>query len=1173
MKEQNDEYGTFYEEFKNYYTFVLESIIITAFEYFFKLEDDNLKNIVLRINLNIFSEKWENLETNDINNYDYILNLIKSDEFEENARIRHESQKSIEDQIEYKLTYLETPFPQNFYGALCLKELCDNKGIDLNNLDPTMDERINHVLQQLSNIKKRRGTTIKNNNDISEQHENELEKTYKKVLDETKKHFDQLIIEVKDNAKLNDKEKNEKINQLKQQSQKTKLELETKLFEKEAEITRNNAQFQSDMLNKELQDNKIKELQKQLDNLQDKTVNKSEYIKLQEAQNILQQENLKLEQKIQKKENELQEAKTNLQEAQKEAKDAAAKAAAAALSTPTPIPAQKRKSSTVSVKKSTGTSFDVQEKIAEILYYICIISKIVQNDNDVLNKVFKNEIKGNNYYKTADSAVIERCKDTLKNNTDKVKGIYKRIKNHYELMKGPVRVYLKIKPRVKNTDGNDQILDSSGDNEFQIKTLNNCKSKISNIDSVNEQIKDMVDPTNIHTFSKIYKPNSTSKDIFDDSIKSIIDNIIPLNGNTNIMAYGPSGSGKTYNLIGQDFNAQKPVYGIIYKVLTYLTSEYNKKEDTDKIQSIELDSWQYYMICGNNLVKQKNKDTYKCKKFRSLKAFNTDIIDSIKNKNKSLTDFYEDLHKFFNETEQIYEDGNFVKKYKNQNNFTYKYMRDPDTGPVPIQEKGVEKFKEATFDVDSIAKVQKYLKSGLDENFVTKYITQKSYDIDKGLCENIHPNDFDKWININKSKKLGYDKNSNTYKIDRSIFYEKDFTIKTINDIKDKKFNTLNILEIPDYLKQTLVGTAILTKDGEIFLNVEAKIFLGFCKRFYEYGRLTITTFDKLINRATTQTFDTDIKLDLKNESEESITNIFTKFYIALTHCRPTRATINNPDSSRSHLVINIKVNKENNKSSNFKFIDLAGNEVADENYFVMREEGNGITGSLIAIKELLKAKQDGKDEDEFNKKNLSDNDMKTYFSACVSDNQKKTCKKMYEECLNNFELKLKDTNEKLVDLNQQLTTVSMYLNLPSYLKRENYTNQCIGIADSLYFIKDLQEKTKISGIIEKYKNGDCKNYFDEWEEEKEEKAKKTQTNVFGKKRKRRKNVKSKSKCPLKSAKAFRLGTKRRGKDGKMWYVGRTKTGTRRWKKVSSLKQKRKKKLLNIIKIKSKLIH
>jgi len=721
--------------------------------------------------------------------------------------------------------------------------------------------------------------------------------------------------------------------------------------------------------------------------------------------------------------------------------------------------------------------FKVPEKIAEMLFYTCIIHNVMNNLPKLLNKVFLNHIKDRETFYKSKIVLKNLTKKLIKynNNNDvtKIKIEYQQIKNDFEIFKGPVRVYLKLKPYVSKTDNQKKVLFKK-QTKFDISTSSDiCYDKIDDLD---KDIKLMVSSNKTHNFSRIYYNEETSKDIFDDSIKDTINNIIPLNASTIIMAYGPSGSGKTFNLIGDNFHSATPAYGIIYKVLDYLNSEYNDNIPTDnieKIKTIELDSWQYYMYCGNNSKKTLGKDSYDCKIFNSLLAYNQDVKNLIINPNISIKDFVSEVNDYIN----------------GKRDYIYKYERsDKITSSVSNLENGIEQFPETKFNPSGeIRPLEKLLTDGLTPSFVKNYL-QRYYDIDDSVLKSaqIEEKDINVWRNQQKS-----DRDKIQFNISNSMLYNA--PTKTVLSLSEGTQIYKDVyLRIPKKFK---IEPRELTKEGKIYVKVESKLILLFAKRFYEYGRLTVTNYDGLFkiiekNRQN-QGNHKPLTLNLTGKNNDTIRKIFTKFYLALVRARPTRATVNNPDSSRTHLVVNIKIHKENGKKSNLRFVDLAGNEKADENYFVMREEGNGITGSLLAIKELLKAKQSSKNY----QTTISPQIINKFFTSCKTSIQRETCKELYKKCLKKFETETKKQC-KLLDLDDENTTVSMYLNLPTYLKQGENVNQCAATADSLYFIEELQKQTKISGEIDTLSTGICKTLFDKWELEK--------TSKFGKKKRRR---------------------------------------------------------------------
>lgn len=715
---------------------------------------------------------------------------------------------------------------------------------------------------------------------------------------------------------------------------------------------------------------------------------------------------------------------------------------------------------------ATDVPFEMGEKTAEIFYYLCVIDFIVTQykpSNLYRNVVFNNQIER---IKSKSKISDKQIKDLFQGlanqakDVDELKLVYQTVKNMYELLRGPVRVYLKLRVRLEDRDSNKAIFPDTSQNEFAVSPLTNpgCGPAISNVTNTDPDIINMIDGKEEHTFSRIYYSMKDSADIFDDSVKDTIDNIIPIEGSTIIMAYGPSGSGKTFNLIGDNFNTDDPDYGIIYQTLGYLTTEYNTK-NSDPITEISLTSWQYYMLCGSRKS---------VKVFDSISVYDDTIVNAI-NSNQ-------DRHSFTNTLNQWFSNKPFI----------YKYVLDPDQkGNVGKDVNGMKVFPKINFKEvmeqfgNTIPRGGGFQqgdqgRSGIDfvlnryaDTYKDKFIDYH-IDVDDAMKIGINENDYNIWKQMSKQKNDG----RITISFRSSKVYNFGITLNQIQSISKGKFDQAKINDNDIRLK--FPGTDI--KTAKSYLRAEASLIFKLLQRIIEYGTVTYPSFDDLIKRAK----KTAKPIVLSPGNYEIAKETFTKFYLALVRSRPTRETPNNKDSSRTHLVINIAIKTKSNKKSNLRFVDLAGNEKADENYFNMRLEGNGITASLLAIKELLKAKQKGKTK--VDHKELDNDDMRMFFTSCVTKQQKEFCKTLYKDLLGTFELNTLSENKKLFNLSKMDTTVSMYLNLPTYLKKKGDPgNQCVAIADSLYFIRELQKQTVISKELYRLEEGHCNSQWIKW--------------------------------------------------------------------------------------------
>jgi hypothetical protein len=756
----------------------------------------------------------------------------------------------------------------------------------------------------------------------------------------------------------------------------------------------------------------------------------------------------------------------------------------------------------------TAVQFNVSEKLKEIYFIICILSYFYQRDptSNLVNLVVRNAIRESEQYNEAfyqnpnNFAEVENelqsftDVDDLKYAAVQVK--YKVFKNHFELLRGPVRMYLKLRKFLGRQDSKTQIFTESNANPFEIQAYKNtCDSKLASDKDIDKKIKDMVKSSVVHNFSRIYFAQDGIDYIFEDTIQETIHNtLLTENGNTIIMAYGPSGSGKTYNLIGDNLSeedpSKPPVLGLIYSVLTYLTN-YNKQDGIDdnaKIGNIELSSWQYYMRCGSASIKTESDRFIR---FNSLGIYKSNLIQLI-NDSTDLNTFLLRLGEAFG-TSAV-------------NSMTYKFNQDDHhTSTVAKEEKGVMTFKKNVFTDDYKSIIDRPMRKMI-EDLRLSYATDNEFTIDRSLrtMAKLSEDDINYYNKMNKTYPAN--KQENTFRLSNNIFWNKtEFKLSHLVDFievlgsdeeiqkKRKKFRIEFPFEpVPNQFNLIKQGRAFLIDNTAFkfvfdYYVIEAKLYLAMFIRFYEFGQLCITQFKPLIDKAKSrEPGPVQLKIT-KSTTFDQLKEKFTKFYIAVTRSRPTRATPNNPDSSRTHLVINIKLNltlEGKQVSRNIRFVDLAGNEKADENYFQMRYEGNGITTSLLAIKELLRNKQKGL-RDVKNK--LTDEQIKQFYTSCKTGAEKTSCKRLYEECIREFETGVDDKDKKLFDLDNQNTTISMYLNLPTYLKKKDYTNQCAAIADSLYFIRELQEDTQISKKIKELSelSGPCTATYNDWQNEK----------------------------------------------------------------------------------------
>jgi hypothetical protein len=549
------------------------------------------------------------------------------------------------------------------------------------------------------------------------------------------------------------------------------------------------------------------------------------------------------------------------------------------------------------------------------------------------------------------------------------------------------------------------------------------------------------DGTDDNTLSEEYRDykNSTrlkNIEIFNE-MKPNFDRVIGETGyKMSFLAFGPSGSGKTRNLIGDVDSSDESrfYYGLMYDALKYITSH----ADVDKIT---ISSQQTYH--HNNVFQKDSKTRY----LDTLKLYNKfetygkkyELLKDIADPAITSQGLHTNLEAFFNESGL-------------KGNLIYKYTRDNEFRNETITDKG-------KYYVGNFITPERYFEDDF-EDLKTKTIKQLFEYLKGPLINQIMPlvpvdditaEDIEAYVAYRKFQSI-WNKESQirddqfALKADvwnNIISYATGVTLKHMMDLYEtdgfkNNSNFFSLRQSGDYLSEkngrkffdTAPVTAVkMTEDGKRAF----KVFLYYYSKLYTYGNVSFTRFDthdhhSLIKKTKINKFNDPLtKIELTREkhfaTEETtiLENTITKLITAINHARPARGTPNNKDSSRSHLCIKLEIHKGSDVSY-LNVLDLAGNEGATENYGIMRLEGYGINSSLKVIKEILLHKQDNK----------------------------------------THQLPNSTVNDVYIDwIGAGGELSSLYLNLPSFLK-EKHEYQCKAVADALQFTNELQETTKI---------------------------------------------------------------------------------------------------------------
>ena len=127
------------------------------------------------------------------------------------------------------------------------------------------------------------------------------------------------------------------------------------------------------------------------------------------------------------------------------------------------------------------------------------------------------------------------------------------------------------------------------------------------------------------------------------------------------------------------------------------------------------------------------------------------------------------------------------------------------------------------------------------------------------------------------------------------------------------------------------------------------------------------------MNKLTPKDVDTTVGISVKKEDFGK--NGFNTIYDVLErieNLRPTRSTLMNPESSRSHLFLIFKIKFPGKEEVKVTFIDLAGNETIKGGVGTDKQEGDQINKSLTVLQNMMKYFQAGKFDDNIKTSGIS---------------------------------------------------------------------------------------------------------------------------------------------------------------------------------------------------------
>lgn len=593
--------------------------------------------------------------------------------------------------------------------------------------------------------------------------------------------------------------------------------------------------------------------------------------------------------------------------------------------------------------------------------------------------------------------------------------VLKTVKNDYEILRGPVRVYLKLKTLVERQQEDKSLGIVKRKDDYHAKVCPEvCTQFWGEFENTQTQ----------GPFSRVYGSDQDADTMFEDSLRPTIDNVLGVS-NAVFMAYGPSGSGKTFTLIQGTIGRQK-YPGMVKLALAYL-------QTLDKIESVVLSSYQTYNKCS--IVPKRNKTI----KFDSLAANvtspSTAVANMVSMKPREFEAYLDGALKSvykYEQSEMLFT-GPMMENIVGQ---LFGSVENVRTDTVEYSDEGTE------LDLGFGKQVRQWQeKADMIRLAIRRYLSTK---------KNVHV--------VPRVDLMSF--KGTVFESLEFINFNRMFNESVIADHflpdPDNPGKEIKVSELNNVAIRTAIDAHEMGQNRENLGFVQQRqLQLGNMKTGYFEIMEKIVNFGDLFGSRYAFVPENDA-LELQtielNKSVKDWERTFDHMYALIERSRPTRATVLNPDSSRTHLFIEFDVKVKNGGDTKLTFVDLAGNEQADENLFDMREEGDGISASLFAIKDVLIEKQSGTPVDSNG----------SQYQGLYSTTRPEACTRLY--------CSFADTiRGVLADNHRRPTSVSLYVNLPQYLKRNaevNNLNRCIAIQDTFGLVNELLENTRIAKYL-----------------------------------------------------------------------------------------------------------
>jgi len=209
------------------------------------------------------------------------------------------------------------------------------------------------------------------------------------------------------------------------------------------------------------------------------------------------------------------------------------------------------------------------------------VEKVLSNENEELKQIYaKNHLELESLIKTSDelSEKITQIKtqiNTIETREKEKFELRKDRHNYMQELKGNIRVYCRVRPRLASDQPGKDIVNLPNDQTIEILPAQFAPG-IGVVSSKNTKSERFI-------LDRVFQPNSTQEEIFSEVssfVRSVLDGY-----NVCIFAYGQTGTGKTYTMEGD--LSSKESFGIIPRSIVQI---FNGIEDFKRW------GWKYELI-------------------------------------------------------------------------------------------------------------------------------------------------------------------------------------------------------------------------------------------------------------------------------------------------------------------------------------------------------------------------------------------------------------------------------------------------------------------------------------------------------------------------------------------------------------------------------------------------